>query len=150
MNDMQKGKQIFKIINAEGLILGRMASLVAKRLLQGEEIIIVNAEKTVLSGKRRSKVRAAKEFLNVGDPRKGPFHYRSPHSAIRRTVRGMLPYKKPKGKEAYKRLKVFIGIPKDFKEKEMETLKEARSEKLTCPQLNLGELAKQIGWNSGK
>jgi ribosomal protein uL13 len=66
------------IINAEGLILGRMASIIAKKLLSGEEVIIVNAEKAVLSGKRKSKIREAKEFLEVGYPRKGPFHYRRP------------------------------------------------------------------------
>jgi large subunit ribosomal protein L13 len=110
---MQKASQSATIVNAEELILGRMASIVAKRLLRGETITIVNAEKAVISGKRRSKVREAKEFLQVGHPRKGPFHYRRPDRIVRRTVRGMLPYKQPKGKQAYKRLKVFIGAPEE-------------------------------------
>ena len=137
----------YKIINADGLILGRMASIIAKRLLKGEKIAVVNAEKAIISGKRKSKVREAKEFLEVGHPGKGPMHPRRPDRILRRTVRGMLPYKQPKGKQAYKRLRVFIGIPDELKNREMETIEEAQAKKLTCPYLTLGELAKEIGWS---
>jgi large subunit ribosomal protein L13 len=135
------------VINAEGLILGRMASIIAKKLLNGEEIIIVNAEKAVLSGKRKSKIREAKEFLEVGSPKMGPFHYRRPDRIVRRTIRGMLPYKQPKGKQAYKRLKVFIGIPENLKNQKIETLSEAQAQKLKCPYFRIEEFAKEIGWN---
>jgi large subunit ribosomal protein L13 len=137
----------YKIINADGLILGRMASIIAKRLLKGEKIAVVNAEKAIISGKRKSKVREAKEFLEVGHPGKGPMHPRRPDRILRRTIRGMLPYKQPKGKQAYKRLRVFIGIPDELKNREMETIEEAQAKKLTCPYLTLGELAKEIGWS---
>ena len=147
---MQKISKTATIINADGLIMGRMASIVAKRLLNDEEIVIVNAEKAVLSGKRKSKVKEAKEFLEVGSPEQGPFHYRRPDRIVRRTVRGMLPYKQQKGKQAYKRLKVFIGIPDELKDKKIETLMNARAEKLTCPSFTVGELAKEIGWNPGE
>jgi large subunit ribosomal protein L13 len=138
------------IINAEGLIIGRMASIVAKRILNGEEITIVNAEKAVISGKRKSRVMEAKTFLEVGAPERGPFHYRRPDRIVRRTVRGMVPYKQPKGKQAYKRLKVFIGIPAELKEQKMETLANARAEKLTCPYFTVGEFAKEMGWHPGE
>jgi large subunit ribosomal protein L13 len=137
-------------INADHLILGRMASIVAKRLINGEEIIIVNAEKAVLSGKKKSKVIEAKEFLEVGYPRAGPFHYRRPDRIVRRTVRGMLPYKQFKGKQAYKRLKVYMGIPDDFNDQKMETLEEAQAKKLTCPYFTVAEFAREIGWNQGE
>jgi len=136
-----------EIVDANGLVLGRMASAIAKRLLQGERIIIVNAEKAVISGKRLSIVREAKAFLEVGHPRKGPYHPRRPDRVLRRTVRGMLPRRKPKGQEAYRRLQVFIGIPEEFKGKEMLTIPEAQAEKLRCPYMTLGELAKEIGWS---
>jgi large subunit ribosomal protein L13 len=139
-----------RIINAEGLIIGRMASIIAKQILNGEEIIIVNAEKAVISGKRKSRVMEAKVFLEVGSPRRGPFHYRRPDRIVRRTVRGMIPYKRPKGKQAYKRLKVFIGIPAELKDQKMETIAEAQARKLTCPYLTVGEFAKEIGWNRGE
>ena len=138
------------MINAEGLILGRMASMVAKRLLNGEEITIVNAEKAVLSGKKKSKVREAMEFLSVGGPKMGPFHYRRPDRIVRKTVRGMLPYRQTKGKNAYKRLRVFIGTPEELKDQKMETLTDAQAAKLSCPYFTLGEYAKEIGWNPGE
>ncbi|MEM3579472.1 MAG: 50S ribosomal protein L13 [Candidatus Bathyarchaeia archaeon] len=137
----------FTIINAEGLILGRMASIIAKRLLKGEKIAIVNAEKTVISGKKKSRATEAKEFLEVGHPGKGPLHYRRPDRILRKTVRGMLPYKQSKGKQAFKRLRVFIGVPEELKDAKIETIEEAQAKKLTCPHFTLGELAKEIGWS---
>ncbi|MGB9841327.1 MAG: 50S ribosomal protein L13 [Candidatus Bathyarchaeales archaeon] len=145
---MQTIKPQVTIVNADGLILGRMASEVAKKLLNGEKVVIVNAEKAVLSGKKKSKVAEAKEFLEVGSPGRGPFHYRQPDRILRKTVRGMLPFKQPKGKMAYKRLKVFIGVPEEFKGQQMITFDEAQASKLRGPYFTLGELAKEIGWKS--
>ena len=135
------------IIDAKGLILGRMASIIAKRLLQGESVIVLNAEKAAISGKRLQIVKEAKTFLEVGHPRKGPFHQRRPDRIVRRTIRGMLPYKKPKGKQAYKRLKVYLGAPKEFDGKEIQTILDASAEKLKSPYITVGELAKEIGWS---
>ena len=135
------------IIDAKGLILGRMASIIAKRLLQGESVIVLNAEKTAISGKRLQIVKEAKTFLEVGHPRKGPFHQRRPDRIVRRTIRGMLPRKKPKGKQAFKRLKVYLGAPMEFNGKEIQTILDASAEKLKSPYITVGELAKEIGWS---
>jgi len=135
------------IIDADSLILGRMASVVAKRLLNGEKIIIVNAEKAVISGKRLSLIREAKDFLQVGHPGKGPYHPRRPDQIVKRTIRGMLPRKKPRGQQAYKRLRVFIGIPDELKDAERETIPEANAEKLRCPYIRVADLARAVGWN---
>jgi large subunit ribosomal protein L13 len=147
---MQTTKKPVALINADGLILGRMASKVAKKLLNGEEVIIVNAEKSVLSGKKKSKVAEAKEFLEVGAPMRGPFHYRRPDRIMRKTVRGMLPFKQPKGKSAYKRLKVFMGVPDELRDQKMDTFTEAQATKLKGPYFTLAELAKEVGWNQGE
>lgn len=147
---MQPVKKLVSIIDANCLILGRMASIIAKRLLNGEEIILVNAEKAIISGKLKNKVLEAKDFLKVGYPRIGPFHYRRPDRIVRRTVRGMLPYKKPKGKNAYKRLKVFMGVPEDLKSQKMETLTVIHAKKLKCSYFTVAEYAKEIGWNLRK
>ena len=138
------------MVNAEGLIVGRMCSKVAKRLLDGEQVIILNAEKAVFSGRKKSKIAEAKEFLEVGAPERGPFHYRRPDRFLRRTVRGMLPFKQPKGKSAYKRLKVFMGIPKEFKGRQMITFAEASSAGLKGPHFTLAEMAREIGWSQGE
>ncbi len=136
------------VVDATGLVLGRMASVIAKRLLQGEAIIVVNAEKAVISGKRQSRVREAKAFLEIGHPRKGPFHPRSPDRIVRRTVRGMLPRRKPKGQQAYKRFRVFLSVPKKFESKERQTIPGAKAEKLRCPHVSVGEIARDIGWTT--
>jgi large subunit ribosomal protein L13 len=149
MQAVKTSKPSVAIVNGEGLILGRMCSKVAKRILNGEQIIIVNAEKVIVSGKKKSKVAEAKEFLEVGAPERGPFHSRRPDRVVRKTVRGMVPWKQPKGKTAYKRLKVFMGIPKEFKDCSMETDKYAQASKLKGPHFTLGELAIEIGWNQG-
>jgi large subunit ribosomal protein L13 len=147
---MQTTKNPVILVNADGLILGRMASLVAKKLLNGEKVIIVNAEKAVISGKKRSKVAEAHVFLEVGAPRRGPFHYRRPDRILRKTVRGMLPFKQPKGKNALKKLKVFISVPEDLRDQQMVSLEEAQAAKLKGPHFTLAELAKEIGWNQGE
>lgn len=136
------------LVNAEGLIVGRMGSKVAKLLLNGYDVVILNAEKAVFSGKRKSKVAEAHLFLEVGAPERGPFHYRRPDRFLRKTLRGMLPFKQPKGKSAYKRLKVYMGIPQEFTGKEMITFTEASSANLKGPHFTLGELASEIGWRN--
>ncbi|MCJ7613220.1 50S ribosomal protein L13 [Candidatus Bathyarchaeota archaeon] len=133
------------IVDAKGLILGRLASNVAKLLLQGETVIILNAEKAAISGKKQQIVQEAKAFLEVGHPRKGPIHPRRPDKIVSRTVRGMLPRRKPKGVAAYKRLRVYLGAPLEFEDKKIQTIPEASADKLKSPYITVGELAKEIG-----
>jgi large subunit ribosomal protein L13 len=153
VNKMQAAKTTAKtsvaVVNGEGLILGRMCSKIAKRLLNGEQIIVVNAEKIIISGKKKSKVAEAHKFLEVGAPERGPFHSRRPDRIVRKTVRGMVPWNQPKGKVAYKRLRAYLGVPEEFKAQKLETIDQASSAKLTGPHFTLGELAAEIGWNKG-
>jgi len=143
---MAKKEPEESVIDAEGLILGRMASQVAKRLLNGEKIIIVNAEKAVISGKRLSILREERDFLQIGHFRKGPYHPRRPDRIVKKVIRGMLPRKKPRGKDAIKRLRVYIGVPKDYEGKEKEKIPEADSRDLRGPHIRVSELARDIGW----
>jgi large subunit ribosomal protein L13 len=124
-----------------------MCSKIAKKLLNGEEVIIINAEKAIISGKRKSKVAEAKQFLEVGAPERGPFHYRRPDMIFRKTVRGMLPFKQPKGKRALANLRVYMGKPFEFKDLKAERFAEAEATKLKGPKLTLAELARELGWN---
>ncbi len=145
---MQITKPTVTLVNAEDQIIGRMCSKVAKLLLNGEEVVILNAEKAVFSGKKKNKISEAKEFLDVGAPERGPFHYRRPDRYLRKTVRGMVPFKQPKGKSAYKRLKVFMGIPEEYKNKNMISFDDAQVANLKGPHFTLAELAKEIGWRN--
>ncbi len=135
------------IIDADGLVLGRMASVIAKRLLAGETIELVNAQNVVISGNKVKLVEEWKEFVHVGGFGKGPVHHRRPHEIVRRTVRGMLPYRIPKGEAAYKRLHVHLGVPDEFAKAEKQSLPECHSSKLNHRGVTVGELAESIGWN---
>lgn len=133
-------------IDAKGLVLGRMASIVAKRLLNGERINIVNAEEAVISGRRLSIIGESKQFLEVGHFRRGPSHPRRPDMIVKKVVRGMLPRKKPRGQEALKRLRVHIGVPQELRDKEKETISEVDARNLRGPYIRVSELARNIGW----
>jgi large subunit ribosomal protein L13 len=134
------------VIDGEVLRLGMMASVVAKSLLSGESIDIVNAEKIVVSGKKKMIINREKEFLNVGGFERGPVHYRQPHRIVRQTIRGMLPHRKAHGREAFRRLKVYIGVPEEFEAAEKETFDKIHSSNLSKRFVTIGEIAENIGW----
>ena len=104
------------VIDGEGLVMGRLASHVAKRLISGEEIHIVNAEKVLITGSRTDIFAkyGAKRKLRGPRPNRGMLYPKRPDRIVKRSVRGMLPNKKATSRESYKRLKTYIGIPKEF------------------------------------
>ena len=135
------------VINAEDAIMGRLASVVAKRILLGENIIIVNAEKGLISGDPGT---IAKKYLQryhiktKSNPLKGPFYPRKPEQIMKRTIRGMLPYRKTRGKEAYKRLKVFANFPSIFQDNEIEIPVETQRNNPKSSYISLAELYTKI------
>lgn len=135
------------VYDAEGQILGRLSSVVAKKLLNGESIAVVNAENAVVSGNKKAVILHYKERVQRGDPLKGPFSPRTPDGIIRRAVRGMLPYKKTTGRGAYQRLRVYIGVPAELKSKadKFEKAKVADAAKLRTKVMTLGDVSVAIG-----
>jgi len=113
-----------KIIEGKGAVLGRLASYVAKEALKGEEIVIVNCEQILITG---NKENIQKEFLEkrskVGSGQKGPKHHRTSEKIVKRTIRGMLPdHKEGRGRVAFKKVKCYVGMPKEFEGKKTESL----------------------------
>jgi len=133
------------IIDAEDAILGRFCTAVAKRLLNGEEIVVVNTEKAIVTGKKNMLKESFKHEREVGTYRKGPFFPRMPDRIVKRTIRGMIPYQTSHGRAALKRLKCYIGIPKEFEGKKFETVKEAKKQPVDY--MTIGELSKFLGAN---
>ncbi|KYK21650.1 50S ribosomal protein L13 [Thermoplasmatales archaeon SG8-52-2] len=131
------------IIDASGAILGRLSTHTAKRLLKGEEIAVVNSEKAIISGKKSAIKDRYKEKREVGTYRKGPFYPRMPDMIVKRTIRGMIPYQTPHGRTAFKRLKCYIGVPKEFEGKKFESIKSA--EKQPVDFVTIEELSKSLG-----
>lgn len=134
-----------EIIDANGGIVGRIATVVAKRLLNGEEIAIVNSENAIITGKKRRIKEDYRKKREVGSSRKGPFFPRTPDRILKRAIRGMIPYQTPHGRKAYKNLRVFIGVPPQFKEKEFEIVEGAKKEAIDY--ITLEELSKFLGWS---
>ena len=106
-----------KIIDGTNAVLGRLASYSAKQALLGEEIVIVNCDKVIITGNRRDII---EKFLEkrkkIGSGQKGPKHSRLAHLIVKRAVRGMLSHRSGRGKEAFRRIKCYGGIPEEFKD----------------------------------
>ncbi|KAF5410332.1 MAG: 50S ribosomal protein L13 [Candidatus Methanogasteraceae archaeon] len=133
-------------IDANGLILGRLASMVATRLLNGETIAIINAERTVVSGSKVTTIREYKEMVNKGSTESGPYFPRRADHIVKRTIRGMLPHKRMRGRDALSRLRVYMGTPAELSGSDAETIPEASITRLgTSRYIELGEIGKKLG-----
>ena len=137
-------------MNAENSVAGRLASKIAKLLLEGNRVYVINIERAVITGRKERVLRDVMNRLaiksNVNPRRHGPFKPRSPEGIFRRMVRGMLPRRKPKGKEAFRRLRVYRGVPDKFKDKEVIKLKDTIYRENAYGYITLYELSKLIGW----
>ncbi len=138
----------YKVIDAEGHILGRLCSVIAKRLLSGEKIVVVNAEKAIVTGSKTNVFQRYKDKYDRGSKEKGPYFPRHPERIFKRTVRGMLPWDSRRGREAYRRLRVFIGVPEELKGKEFEKIEDALFEKVSKTEkfVMLEDVSTHLGW----
>ncbi len=135
------------LVDANNTVAGRLATVVAKQLLQGEHVVVINAEKAVLSGDRSSLILQYKERLGIRTrtaPWKGPLHPRQPDRLLRRIIRGMVPWKKDRGRKAMKRLRVYTGTPEGLKTK--RHLDVSQYERTGRRTIYLGEIARELGW----
>ena len=136
------------VIDADGLVVGRLATGVAKMLLKGDEVVIINAEKAVISGSRDSLVAEFKHRRFVGSQRKGPYYPRMPDRILRRAVRGMLPQKSARGRAALHRLGVYMGVPVKYTDAKPVQIESAVKPGIrTC--MKLGDLSRILGANLG-
>lgn len=111
------------VIDADGLVLGRLATEVA-RLLRGkhkptyaphidtgDHVVIINADKVVLTSDKAEKKKVFRHSGYPGGIREQTYAdllAKKPAEAVRRTVRGMLPHTRL-GRAQLKKLKVYAG-----------------------------------------
>jgi large subunit ribosomal protein L13Ae len=140
------------VIDGRGHLVGRLASKVAKELLNGQRVVVVRCELLLRSGSLFRNKLNHHEFLRKRmntNPRRGPFHFRAPSRIFWRVVRGMLPHKTARGAAALGRLKVFDGIPFPYDQKKRMVVPDAlkvlrmKSHRKFCV---LGDLAQLVGW----
>ena len=133
------------IIDVSGLIVGRAASLIAQRLLAGENIVIIHAEKAVVTGSRATVLETYRANRARGSVRSGPHYPRNPDRIFRRAVRGMLPHLKTRGKLAFDRLTVYIGCPEPYAKVSASSLPDALARPTLRSPLTLEEVARLLG-----
>jgi large subunit ribosomal protein L13 len=140
-----------KVYDAENMVVGRLGAKAAKAALLGDNIVIVNIEKAIITGKRRTVIEAFKEKFNIRtsyNPSRGPYHERRPDKMVRKMLRGMLPWPTPRGKAAYKRIKVYIGVPEQYAESEKIVLEGARYRSLKQKFITVADLSHELGWRN--
>ena len=125
------------LIDAEGLVVGRLASLVAKRLRgkhkatftphvdDGDNVIIINADKAVFTGKKYSD---KKYYWHTGYPggikertARQIFEGRFPERVLEKAVERMIP-RGPLGRRQMKNLRVYAGTEHPHEAQQPETI----------------------------
>ncbi|KAL0388227.1 UNVERIFIED_CONTAM: 60S ribosomal protein L13a-4 [Sesamum radiatum] len=141
------------VVDARHHMLGRLASILAKELLNGQKVVVVRCEEICLSGglvrQKMKYLRFLRKRMNT-KPSHGPIHFRAPSKILWRTIRGMIPHKTKRGAAALARLKVYEGIPPPYdKIKRMvipDALKVLRLQ-AGHKYCLLGRLSSEVGWN---
>ena len=132
------------VIDGRGCILGRVASNVAQRALDGERVALVNAEALIVTGREEDVVGRFAKRLEIGSDR-GPNYPKRPDGIAKRSIRGMLPYKRPRGRDALERVRVYVGDPYDG---EAEVIDGTTLDRLSNIRfVELGEVAEKLGAN---
>ncbi len=134
------------VIDGTNLVYGRLATAVATLIMDGEEVVVLNAEKIIVTGERAEVLKDFKHKVDLGEvtKRKGPFYPRRADLLFKRCVRGMIPRYTTTGREAYRALKVLVGAPKQFDDVE-KVVPENASKKVSCKYVTLGEISEYLG-----
>lgn len=142
---MTKDAETVAVINAKDKVIGRLASEIARKARDGEEVRVVNSEKAVISGDEQQVKEEYQGRHDRGSRHDGPYFPKRPDKILKRTVRGMLPYKSSEGKEAFKRVKTYLGVPEEFEDYTEVDVKEGEELK-NRNYVKLGEVSRSIGW----
>lgn len=134
-----------KVYDATGKVLGRLATVIAKEAIKGEEIHIINCEKAVIVGNPEFTKAKYKQRIDRGDPHHGPFFPKTPIGIVKRAIRGMIDYKKPLGKKAFKRIKVWVGVPEMLKNAKVEENSIKNVNMLKTKYITIGDLSVALG-----
>merc|ERR1711874_599902 len=148
-------KQI--VIDGKQHLIGRLAAVVAKELLNGQRIVVVRAEEIIKSGplyKNRMKyVEWLKLKSNTNPRHGGPYHFKAPSKLFWRVVRGMVRHKTARGTAAMERLRVYEGVPAPYSHKKRRLVPQAmRAARLANGRkwCRLGDLCAAVGWTKNE
>jgi large subunit ribosomal protein L13 len=132
------------VVDARDCILGRVSSNVAQRALDGETVAVVNAEQAIITGTKEDVFGTYNKRAELGSDR-GPYYPKRPDRIFKRSIRGMLPYKQDRGREAFENVRVYVGNPTDD---DGEILEETSMDRLSNIRfVTLGEVSEELGAN---
>ena len=137
------------VVDATNHVAGRLASNVAKLLLGGSRVSIVNCERIMISGTRSNIVGEYRAFLEIASilhPKHGPFHPRRPDTIISRMIRGMLPREKPSGRAARRRLRAYVGAPRELGAYKRVRFEKAMIKRAPSGYTTMESLGDAVGW----
>lgn len=135
-----------KVIDAENMIVGRVAAYAAKQALLGEEVKVVNSSKAVMTGSKSQILERYKQRSQRGRPTKGPFYPKQADRFVKRIIRGMLPYKQAKGRAAFDNIRCFSQVPEELKEQEIIKVKGAEVFKVpNIKYITIKEICRSLG-----
>ena len=136
-----------KTIDGTNLLLGRMCAKIAKLALESDGTInVVNCEKVVISGNKKSILERYRHRRERTDPFKGPYFPKKPDMIVKRCIRGMLPYKQPRGLAALKRIRCYEGAPEELQGKKMELLDDCNIKNTTIIRyISVNDISKELG-----
>ncbi len=137
------------VIDGSEKVLGRVGSQVAKLLLNDNNVTIVNSEKMVITGHAPNIIAKYKQLIELKDkanPEHSPYWPRRPDMFVKRVIRGMLPYKRPKGKTAFKKLRVYIGVPEDLKSAKHHDIKTKKPGEIFESTISVQQLTEKLGY----
>ncbi|MBV0922629.1 50S ribosomal protein L13 [Halomicroarcula limicola] len=132
------------VVDARDCIMGRVASEVAERAMNGESVAVVNAERAVITGREEQIVEKYQKRVNIGNDN-GYFYPKRPDGILKRSIRGMLPHKKTRGREAFENVRVYVGNPHDEDGEIVEGTSLDRLSNIKF--VSLGEISEQLGAN---
>ncbi len=138
------------LIDGTDKVLGRVASQAAKLLLNENTVAVVNAERMIITGHEKDITEKYKRLIDLKDkanPEHSPYWPRRPDMFVKRIVRGMLPYKKPRGKAAFKRLRVYVGFPEELKKAKEFDAESRKSHEIFESTITIKELTQKLGYD---
>jgi large subunit ribosomal protein L13 len=132
------------VVDARDCIMGRVASQVAQRALDGETVAVVNAERAVITGSEDDVFTKYKKRTELGTD-SGRAYPKRPDGIFKRAIRGMVPHKKTRGREAFENIRVYLGDPYDEEPTVLEGTSLDRLSNIKFVQL--GDLSARLGAN---
>ena len=133
-------------IDAQNRIVGRIATYISKQALLGHKVNVLNCEKAVIMGNKDQIMKKYTDLRKKGQPTSGPFIIRMPDRLVKRIIRGMLPYKQPRGRKALENIKCYLGVPTELKNAKIEKMESADiTKRQTRKYVTIHQICKQMG-----